>query len=78
MSPTRTCRAARTPSSPDLPVITAQETDWGMLRFGTRKSGKVRQTLHYAPNVTSVIVPPLAGMDGIGGWTNLFRLHAGR
>src|SRR5438046_1915462 len=25
----------------DLPVITAEETDWGMLRFGTRKSGKV-------------------------------------
>ena len=56
----------------DLPVITAQETDWGMLRFGTRKTGKVRQTLHYAPNVTRVIVPPLAGMDGIGGWNEIY------
>jgi 5,5'-dehydrodivanillate O-demethylase len=56
----------------DLPVITAQETDWGMLRFGTRKSGKVRQTLHYAPNLTRVIVPPLAGMDGVGGWSEIY------
>ncbi len=29
--------------SADLPIITAEETDWGMLRFGTRKTGKVRQ-----------------------------------
>jgi hypothetical protein len=43
-----------------------------MLRFGTRKTGKVRQTLHYAPNLTRVIVPPLAGMDGIGGWTEIY------
>jgi len=56
----------------DLPVISAVETDWGMLRFGTRKNGKVRHTLHYAPNVTRVIVPPLAGMDGVGGWTEIY------
>jgi 5,5'-dehydrodivanillate O-demethylase len=56
----------------DLPVITAEETDWGMLRFGTRKTGKVRQTLHYAPNLTRVVVPPLAGMDGVGGWTEIY------
>jgi 5,5'-dehydrodivanillate O-demethylase len=58
--------------SADLPVITAEETEWGMLRFGTRRTGKVRQTLHYAPNVTRVIVPPLAGMDGIGGWSEIY------
>ena len=56
----------------DLPIISAEETDWGMLRFGTRRSGKVRQTLHYAPNLTRVIVPPLAGMDGIGGWSEIY------
>jgi len=56
----------------DLPIISAEETEWGMLRFGTRKSGKVRQTLHYAPNLTRVIVPPLAGMDGVGGWTEIY------
>ena len=64
--------------SADLPVITAEETDWGMLRFGTRKT-KIRQTLHYAPNLTRVIVPPLAGMERrrrlVG---NLFQLHANR
>jgi len=58
--------------SVDLPIITAEETNWGMLRFGTRKAGKVRQTLHYAPNVTRVIVPPLAGMDGVGGWSEIY------
>ena len=56
----------------DLPIITAEETDWGMLRFGTRRTGKVRQTLHYAPNLTRVIVPPLAGMDGVGGWSEIY------
>ena len=57
--------------SADLPVITAKETDWGILRFGTRASGKVRHTLHYAPNMVRVIVPPLAGLDGAGGWPEI-------
>ncbi len=55
----------------DLPVITAEEKDWGILRFGTRQNGKVRHTLHYAPNVVRVIVPPLAGLDGAGGWPEI-------
>jgi 5,5'-dehydrodivanillate O-demethylase oxygenase subunit len=50
----------------DLPEVGAEETDWGMLR-----TGKVRLSLHYAPNVTRVIVPPLAGMDGVGGWVEI-------
>ena len=37
------------------------------------KSGKVRHTLHYrAETLTRVIVPPLAGMDGVGGWTDIY------
>jgi 5,5'-dehydrodivanillate O-demethylase len=56
----------------DLPAITAQETDWGMLRFGTRANGQVRHTLHYMPNCTRVIVPPLAGFDGVGGWQEIY------
>ena len=55
----------------DLPIITAEETDWGMLRFGTRADGTVRHTLHYAPNIVRVVVPPLAGMDGVGGWPEI-------
>jgi 5,5'-dehydrodivanillate O-demethylase oxygenase subunit len=58
--------------SADLPIITAEETEWGVLRFGTRQTGKVRRTLHYAPNMTRVIVPPLAGMDGVGGWSEIY------
>ena len=56
----------------NLPLISAAETDWGMLRFGKRATGKVRRTLHYAPNLTRVIVPPLAGMDGVGGWPEIY------
>jgi 5,5'-dehydrodivanillate O-demethylase len=57
--------------SVDLPVITAEEKDWGILRFGTRANGKVRHTLHYAPNIVRVIVPPLAGLGGVGGWPEI-------
>jgi 5,5'-dehydrodivanillate O-demethylase len=56
----------------DLPLISAEETGWGMIRYGKRKSGKVRVTLHYAPAVTRVIVPPLTGMEGVGGWTEIY------
>ena len=56
----------------DLPVVGAEEADWGMLRTGTRANGKVRRSLHYMPNVTRVIVPPVAGMDGVGGWVEIF------
>ena len=43
-----------------------------MVLYGTRKNGKVRVTLHYAPAVTRVIVPPLTGMEGVGGWTEIY------
>jgi len=56
----------------DLPLISADETDWGMVRYGKRANDKVRVTLHYAPAVTRVIVPPLTGMDGVGGWTEIY------
>lgn len=55
----------------DLPIITAEETDWGMLRYGARADGTIRHTLHYAPSIVRVIVPPLLGMDGIGGWPEI-------
>jgi 5,5'-dehydrodivanillate O-demethylase oxygenase subunit len=55
----------------DLPLITAEETDWGMMRFGKRPSGEVRHTLHIAPNIVRVIVPPPTGMDGVGGWPEI-------
>jgi nitrite reductase/ring-hydroxylating ferredoxin subunit len=57
--------------SQDLPIITAEEKDWGILRYGRRANGKVRHTLHYAPNIVRVIVPPLSGMDGVGGWPEI-------
>lgn len=58
----------------DLPEISAEETDWGVLRYGKRSNGEVRITLHYAPFCTRVIVPPMAGLDGAGGWREIY-LH---
>jgi len=51
--------------SQDLPLISAEETPWGMMRYGKRPSGMVRHTLHIAPNIVRVIVPPPVGMDGV-------------
>ncbi|HEX3883359.1 MAG TPA: Rieske 2Fe-2S domain-containing protein [Stellaceae bacterium] len=55
----------------DLPEIAAEETAWGMIRYG-RRGGEERISLHYMPNCTRVIVPPMAGMDGAGGWRELY------
>ncbi|NQV57700.1 MAG: hypothetical protein HQ503_17695, partial [Rhodospirillales bacterium] len=56
----------------DLPQISAEETDWGLVRYGKRANGGLRISLHYAPNCTRVIVPPSVGMDGIGGWAEIY------
>jgi 5,5'-dehydrodivanillate O-demethylase oxygenase subunit len=55
----------------DLPEITAEETDWGMIRYGKR-GNELRISLHYMPNCTRVIVPPMAGLEGAGGWRELY------
>ena len=55
----------------DLPEISAEETDWGMIRYG-RRCNELRISLHYMPNCTRVIVPPMAGLDGAGGWRELY------
>jgi 5,5'-dehydrodivanillate O-demethylase len=60
------------PLAHNLPELSADETDWGMLRYGRRPGGQVRHTLHYMPAVTRVIVPPLAGMDNVGGWPEIY------
>jgi 5,5'-dehydrodivanillate O-demethylase len=58
----------------DLPIISAEETDWGMMRYGTRKDGQVRETLHYAPNAVRVFVPPFFGMGEVGGWPEMILI----
>jgi 5,5'-dehydrodivanillate O-demethylase len=55
----------------DLPEIVAEETPWGMIRYG-RRGNEERISLHYMPNCTRVIVPPMAGLDGAGGWRELY------
>src|SRR5438874_13391945 len=42
-----------------------------MLRTGAR-GNELRLSLHYMPNCTRVIVPPMAGLDGVGGWRELY------
>jgi 5,5'-dehydrodivanillate O-demethylase oxygenase subunit len=55
----------------DLPEISAEETSWGMIRYG-RRGDDTRVSLHYMPNCTRVIVPPMAGLEGAGGWRELY------
>jgi 5,5'-dehydrodivanillate O-demethylase len=55
----------------ELPEIAAEETEWGMIRYG-RRGNRERISLHYMPNCTRVIVPPMAGLDGAGGWRELY------
>lgn len=55
----------------DLPEIAAEETDWGMIRYG-RRGNEERISLHYMPNCTRVIVPPMAGLESAGGWRELY------
>jgi 5,5'-dehydrodivanillate O-demethylase oxygenase subunit len=55
----------------ELPDISAEETPWGMIRYGVR-DGQTRVSLHYMPNCTRVIVPPMAGLEGAGGWRELY------
>jgi 5,5'-dehydrodivanillate O-demethylase len=56
----------------DLPRITGEETEYGLLRYGTRANGEVRETIHIMPNVTRVYIPPFAGMHGAGGWRDTY------
>src|SRR5437762_7548796 len=42
-----------------------------MLRTGAR-GNELRLSLHCMPNCTRVIVPPMAGLDGVGGWRELY------
>ena len=55
----------------DLPAIGAEETAWGVLRTGERQ-GEKRLSLHYMPSCTRVVVPPMKGFDGVGGWKELY------
>lgn len=56
----------------EIPEMGAEETPWGVLRRSRRKNGEVRLSLHYMPTCTRVIVPPMAGYDGVGGWKELY------
>jgi 5,5'-dehydrodivanillate O-demethylase len=56
----------------DLPLITGEETDYGVARYGTRPNGDVRVTLHLMPNFTRVVIPPMAGLQGAGGWRDIY------
>jgi hypothetical protein len=42
-----------------------------MIRYG-RRGNEERISLHYMPNCTRVIVPPMAGLNGAGGWRELY------
>lgn len=70
------CFAHRTGGSHDgmydIPQVSCEETDWGVIRYGKRDNGEKRVSLHYFPNCTRVLVPPMAGLDGAGGWREIY------
>ncbi|MFI5265850.1 MAG: hypothetical protein ACHQ7M_00580 [Chloroflexota bacterium] len=56
----------------DLPRLTAEETDYGTVRYARRPGQPQRISHHFMPNTTRVIVPPMAGMQGVGGWRDVY------
>jgi 5,5'-dehydrodivanillate O-demethylase oxygenase subunit len=52
----------------DLPEITCEESEYGILRYGRRKNGEVRVTHNLMPNVIQVMIPPPPDLAGAGGW----------
>ena len=56
----------------DLPQLTAEETEYGAVRQARRPGQPVRVGHHFMPVTTRVIVPPMAGMQGAGGWRDTY------
>jgi 5,5'-dehydrodivanillate O-demethylase oxygenase subunit len=52
----------------DLPEITAEESEYGILRYGKRADGKVRVSHNLMPNMVTVLIPPPPDLAGLGGW----------
>lgn len=42
----------------DVPRISAEETDYGLVQYGERSNGVVRETYYHMPNATSWMQPP--------------------
>jgi len=55
----------------ELPDMSSEETDYGIVRRSRRTDGNVRVTLHLMPNVTRVVVPSFNGLEG-GGWKDTY------
>lgn len=54
-----------------LPETSAEETDYGMIRYSTVGNGKTRTTLYLFPNTMRIIIPPFGG-NPIGGWRDSY------
>jgi 5,5'-dehydrodivanillate O-demethylase len=54
----------------DLPRISAEETEYGIVQYGTRASGETRVTHVHMPNILYVVAPP-ANPDS--GWQQTLR-----
>jgi len=42
----------------DVPKITTKETDYGLVQYGERSTGALRETYYHMPNATSWMQPP--------------------
>lgn len=55
-----------------LPQMSAQETDYGMVRLTRGADGNERSTLLIFPNTMRIIIPPFSGYGGVGGWRDSY------
>jgi 5,5'-dehydrodivanillate O-demethylase len=56
----------------DIPRLSAEETAYGAKRQARRPGQPVRVSHHFMPNHTRVVVPPMAGLEGAGGWRDVY------
>lgn len=56
----------------ELPQMSAQETDYGMVRLTNVSNGNVRSTLLIFPNTMRIIIPRTSTFGEVGGWRDSY------
>jgi 5,5'-dehydrodivanillate O-demethylase len=56
----------------ELPQMSAEETDYGMVRLTRTSNRGLRSTLLIFPNTMRIIIPPFSGYGTVGGWRDSY------
>ena len=54
-----------------IPELSAEETDYGMIRYSSVNNGKKRTTLYLFPNTMRISIPAFSGIT-VGGWRDSY------